>query len=311
MSLTSTLLIAAGIVVALLLVGGVALLVGAYRMARNLLTPVRKPLEYRPADVGLDLDDLWIAGPRGKLAAWYLPATNGCTLICCHGINDNRGQWLRQVARLHRDQGYGAVLFDFAGHGQSEGNEVTYGIREVQDVGAVLDYLRARGDVDMSCIGILGYSLGAITAVLAAVQQPELRAVVIESGFSDVMRDLSVLFRRFTGLPSFPLANLVVFFGRRMAHVGLSQIRPARVIGQIAPRAVFVISDLKDALTVEPDDGEELYKHAGEPKQFWQVPDSAHVQAFNDHSDEWIARVAAFLDEYLAVGYLDVAPLHE
>jgi pimeloyl-ACP methyl ester carboxylesterase len=300
MSLTSALLLAAGIVVLLLLVGGAVLLVGAYRMARRLLTPVRRPLAYHPADVALDLPDFWIPSSRGKLAAWYLPATNGCTLICCHGINDNRGQWLRQAARLHRERGYGAVLFDFAGHGQSEGSEVTYGVREVVDVAAVLEYLRARGDVDMACIGILGYSLGAMTAVLAAAERPELRAVVIESGYADVMRDLRVLFRRFTGLPAFPLANLAVFFGRRMAHVGLSQVRPARVIGQIAPRAVFIISDLKDSIAVEPRDGEELFKHAGEPRLLWQVPDSAHVQAFNDHPDEWIARVEAFLDEHLA-----------
>lgn len=300
MSLSSAVLIAAGIVVGLLLVGGAVLLVGSYRMARSLLRPVRRPLEVHPADVGLALDDLWIPGPRGKLAAWYLPATNGCTLICCHGINDNRGQWLRQAARLHRERGYGALLFDFAGHGQSEGDQVTYGIHEQQDVAAVLAYLRGRGDVDMARLGIMGYSLGAITAVLAAAAQPELRAVVIESGFSDVQRDIGVLFHRFTGFPAFPLANLVVFWGQRIAHVQLSHVRPALVIGRIAPRPVFIISDLKDGIADEPHDGEQLYARAGEAKLLWQVPDAAHVQAFSVHPDEWIARVEAFLDEYLA-----------
>ena len=68
---------------------------------------------------------------------------------------------------------------------------VTFGAREQQDVIAAVRYLRERGDVDMDGLAILGYSLGAITAVLAAPQLPELRAIVIESGFSDLQRDIA------------------------------------------------------------------------------------------------------------------------
>jgi pimeloyl-ACP methyl ester carboxylesterase len=277
-------------------------LIFSYVQARMLLTPVRRPLELRPADVGLAAEDVWIPSPRGRLAAWYVPARNDCTLICCHGINDNRGQWVAQVARLHHERGYGAVMFDFAGHGESEGELVTYGVREQEDVAAVLAYLRSRGDVEMRGVGIMGYSLGAITAVLTAAAQPELQAVVIESGFADVQRDLSVLFHRFTGLPSFPFANLVVFWGERIGRgkVRLSQIRPVKVIGQIAPRAIFIISDLDDAIADEPYDGEHLYAHAGEPKRLWQVPGVQHVQAFVALPDEWVALVGNFLDEHLA-----------
>lgn len=296
----SGLALVVAIIAGVLVLLGIALLLFTYRYTRVLLTPTRAPRGLEPADVGLALEDVWIPSPRGKLAAWYLPASNGCTLICCHGINDNRSQWLGQVARLHRDRGYGALLFDFAGHGESEGNQVTYGAREQGDVAAVLDYLRGRGDVDMRGIGIMGYSLGAITAVLATAGQPDIQALVIESGFSDLQRDIGILFHRFTGLPAFPFANLVVFWGQRISGIRLGEIRPERVIGRIAPRAVFIISDLRDGIADEPHDGEHLYAHAGEPKQLWQVPDVGHVQAFNVLPEEWTARVEAFLDEYLA-----------
>jgi uncharacterized protein len=278
-----------------------ALLVGfSYVRARVLLTPRRTLPSLPPADLGLSVEDVRIPGPRGSLAAWYLPATNGCTLICCHGIHDNRGQWLDQVARLHARSGYGAVLFDFSGHGESDGRLVTYGARETLDVAAVLAYLQERGDVDMTRIGILGYSLGAITAILAAADISELACVVVESGFADVHRDLGVLFRRYLGLPSFPFANLIVFFGELMSGVRLAEIRPVRVIGRISPRAVLIIADLKDELANEPYDGEHLYAAAGEPKQLWQVADAHHVRAFQLMPDEWIARVGGFLDDYLA-----------
>lgn len=299
--MTSLFSIVAFTLLGIIVLLGAGLLFFTYSQARKLLRPVRKPLLRSPADVGLEMSEVRIPGPRGALAGWYLPARNGCMLICCHGINDNSGQWMTQVAQLHARSGYGALLFDFAGHGQSEGNQVTYGIRERHDVTAAIEYLRDRGDVDMERVAILGYSLGAITAVLAAAEHPDLRAVVIESGFSDLYHDIAKLFTRYTGLPSFPFAHLVIFWGQRIAGVRLSEIRPVQVIGKVAPRPVLIISDLADGLADEPYDGEHLYQAAGEPKELWQVADASHVNAFGVGPEAWIDRVCGFLDTYLSV----------
>src|SRR5512146_3566896 len=103
------------VIAALVTMGIVALLWFTWSVARGLLRPVRKSSERTPADLGLAMEDVRIAGPRGALAAWYLPARNGCTLICLHGIHDHRGQWMEQVARLRDRGGYGALLLDFPG----------------------------------------------------------------------------------------------------------------------------------------------------------------------------------------------------
>ncbi|MGH2514082.1 MAG: hypothetical protein ACRDHP_00340, partial [Ktedonobacterales bacterium] len=66
----------------LLVLSFVALQLFCYWRARLLLRPVRKPLVLRPADVGLVAEDVRIPGPRGQLAAWYVPPRNGCVLIC-------------------------------------------------------------------------------------------------------------------------------------------------------------------------------------------------------------------------------------
>jgi pimeloyl-ACP methyl ester carboxylesterase len=290
----------------------VVLLAVTYWWAWQLVHPRRTPLYFRPEEYGLAVEEISIPGPRGALRAWYLPARNGCTLICCHGINDNRSQWVPRVARLHASGGYGALMFDFAGHGESDASLVTYGVREAGDVAAVVAYLRSRGDVAMGRLGILGLSLGAITATLAAAGMPELRVVVLESGFADLPHDVGKLFHRFTGAPTFPFAWLIVFWGQRICGIRLAEIHPARVIGQISPRAVLIIADLEDGLADEPYDGEQLYAHAGEPKELWQVAGAAHVKAFETAPEEWIARVGGFLDQYLAAPVGEGAPLgHE
>ena len=275
------------------------LLLFTYVLARQLLRPERRAMTVTPADVGLRMSEVRITSPRGTLAGWYLPSRNGCTLICCHGINDNSGQWVSPVAKLQA-RGYGALLFDFSGHGQSEGNQVTYGIRERQDVTAAIEYLRQRGDVNMERLAILGNSLGAITAVMSAVEHPELGVVVLESGFSDLHHDIARIFARYTGLPAFPFVRLVIFWGQRIAHVRLSEVRPAQIISRLAPRPVLIISDLRDALADEPYDGEHLYRAAGSPKELWQVAEATHVNAFGVDPAAWSDRVGNFLDTYLA-----------
>lgn len=287
------------IALAVVFVAVLALLAFSYWRAVVLLRPVRSPMAYTPAEVGLQMETVSFASPRGKLAGWFLPAQNGRTLICCHGINDNKSQWLHQIARLH-ERGYGALLFDFSGHGQSEGKLVTFGAREQLDVIAAVRYLRERGDVNMDGLAILGYSLGAITAVLVAPQLPELRVLVIESGFSDMQSDIAKVFTRYTGLPAFPFVPLIIFFGQLISGARLSEIRPVRVIGQLSPRAVFIISDLKDMLADEPYDGEQLYAAAGEPKALWQIPEAPHVGAFLVEPEEWARRVGDFLDQHMA-----------
>jgi hypothetical protein len=109
-----------------------------------------------------------------------------------------------------------------------------------------------------------------------------------------------MLFHRYTGLPAFPFASLVVWWAQLLSGARLREIRPVQVIGRLSPRAIMIISDLCDTIFNEPYDGEHLYAAAGEPKELWQVPDSRHVQAFVVAPDEWVERVGSFLDRYLA-----------
>lgn len=283
---------------ALLLALIALLLAFTYWQAARLVHPTRKPLVLHPRNLAVPHEEVVIASPVGKLAAWYLPGTNGRTLIGLHGINDNKEQWLAPAADLQR-RGYNVLLLDFRGHGQSEGRFVTFGDRETEDVRAVLTYLQSRGDVDLTRIGLMGLSLGAITAIIAAARLPEIRAVVAEAAFGDLKQDLGIAFHRFTGLPPFPFANLVVFWGRLLVGAKLSQLRPVAVVDRIAPRAVFIIGDLKDNLVDEPQTSAALFAQAGEPKQLWQLPDVPHVGGYAADPVAYIDRIDAFFNQYL------------
>jgi hypothetical protein len=51
---------------------------------------------------------------------------------------------------------------------------------------------------------------------------------------------------------------------------------------------------------IEVDFAEKLAEASRATVEVWVAPDSGHTQAFDDHRQEWIARVTSFLDEALA-----------
>lgn len=268
-------------------------------LALRLVRPTRRPFAEHPREHDIPFEEVWIAGQAGKLAAWFLPGTNGRTLIGLHGIADNKQQWLGPAIALQR-RGYSVLLLDFRAHGASEGRFCTFGDRETEDVAAALAYLQARRDIDMDRVGVMGLSLGGITALLAAARLPGVRAVMAEAAFADLLRNLGLAFRRYTGVPAFPFANLTAYWGQLLTGARLSHIRPVEVVSAIAPRPVFIIGDLGDQLVNEPQASNDLYRRAGAPKDLWQIPEAGHVAGYLTDPATYIDRLDTFFSQALA-----------
>mmetsp|Transcript_45537 Transcript_45537/g.108275 ORF Transcript_45537/g.108275 Transcript_45537/m.108275 type:complete len:397 (+) Transcript_45537:95-1285(+) len=74
--------------------------------------------------------------------------------------------------------------FDFAGSGLSDGEYLSLGYYEKDDLAAVVHYLRQSSRT--SCIGLWGRSMGAATALLHADRDPSIAGLVVDSAFSDL-----------------------------------------------------------------------------------------------------------------------------
>ena len=289
--------------VGLLVVLALLMLIFTWLHAWRLTHPLRKPLKRTPADLGVAFEDVTFTTEDGiTLSGWFIPPRNGRTIIGCHGILDNREQLLEPAVILAR-QGYGFLLYDARAHGNSGGRHSTYGHDEIKDVFAAVAYLEARPEVDAQRLGIIGNSLGGITAIRAAARLPQLRVIIAESTLADFASDIGKAFTRFTHLPAFPFAPLTIFWGERITHIDLNAIRPVRDIAVLSPRPIFLISDLLDEIVDEPFDGELLYANAGEPKELWQLPACHHVQCFASQPDAYISRISDFLEKSFALNH--------
>ena len=84
----------------------------------------------------------------------------------------------QKQARMLARHGYGVLLFDRRGEGESEGEPNSWGWGGDADVKAAIEYLQRRSDVDDDRIGGIGLSVGGEMMIETAAETDELAAVV-------------------------------------------------------------------------------------------------------------------------------------
>ena len=282
--------IVVGVVVALAAVGWYA--------SEQVIHPPPDPP--KPAPFDLPLETVHFQSRDGlRLAGWFIPGTNGATVVLAHGMGGYKDWMLPHADYLHK-AGFSSLLFDFRYRGESEGDAQTLGAKESWDIQSAVDYLKTRPDVDPERIGIQGNSLGAASAILAAAEKPEIKGVVAQIPFTGTKYILCHFFKNEFGLPCFPFAHVTKWTTELRLGVDLDKIAPVEVIGRISPRPVFLIDEGMD--TVFPCNSvETLYVAARDPKMFWMVPDATHGQAMEKAPEEYQKRVLAFWRDTLGI----------
>jgi fermentation-respiration switch protein FrsA (DUF1100 family) len=235
-----------------------------------------------------------------KLVGWYMPSTNGAVVIAQHGYKGNRSQLVGTGMMLHR-RGYGVLLTSTRGHDLSQGEQITFGYREMLDLDAWYKYLLTRPDVNPERIGAIGNSMGASLVILYAARNPHIKAVVANCGFSSLGDAVSTSVGRLTGLPSFPFARMIVLWAELETGARPSHLDVKAAIKKLSPRPVFLMQGGRDDI-VPPQSGEWLYAAAGEPKELWYEPKLDHCTFELVRQKEYIRRVAGFFDKYLLAG---------
>jgi pyridoxine 5-phosphate synthase len=96
-------------------------------------------------------------------------------VVLVHMLSRSRGDWGGLPDRM-RDAGITALAIDLRGHGQSSGSAQDLQLM-IQDVKAAASWLASRPNVRGDQLAIVGASLGASLALLAAVDLPQVRAI--------------------------------------------------------------------------------------------------------------------------------------
>jgi fermentation-respiration switch protein FrsA (DUF1100 family) len=193
-----------------------------------------------------------------------------------HGVRANRLSMVKRAAVLG-EHGFAVLLFDFQGHGESGGRHITFGRLEGLDAAAAIGFVRRR--LPNERVGAIGVSLGG-AATLLGPKPLDVDALVLESVYPDI--DSALVNRLRAGLGGFAGPVVAPLLGRvfevllpPILDVTPDQLRPIDHIGDVRA-AVLVASGTADDRTPIAE-AEALFRSAPEPKQFWAVPNAAHV----------------------------------
>jgi dienelactone hydrolase len=274
----------------------VALLAGFFvvvpvGMALVATHPARSPLT--AADLGRPYERVRLQTSDGlSLAAWYVPSRNRAAVIVFPG---RRGP-LRH-ARLLARAGYGVLLLDRRGEGESEGTANLFGWAGERDLRAALDFLTRRSDIDTSRIGGLGLSVGGELLLQTAAHDQRLRAVVSEgAGVRSLAEHLHT--------PGIGSAQrwATNWLAQTAAVAVLSDTAPppdlVEAVERIAPRRVLLIR----GQTGHADEAlNEVYaRHIGDSAELWTAP-GGHTRALTAAAAGYERRVLEFFGRALAV----------
>jgi uncharacterized protein len=261
--------------------------------------PPRLPVDITPARYGLPFETVRLTAHDGtRLAAWFVPRAGArAAVILCHGYPANRQTMLALVPPLHR-AGFHVLAFDFRGLGESEGRACTLGHEEPGDVRAAVAYLRHRPEVDPHRIGALGWSMGAASTLIAAVDEPALRAVVADSAFARLDEMAEQRLRPLPQVVRDPLARSCRAWAERFAGCSAAEVSPLAAVRRMASRPVLFIHGQQDRL-IPVRHARLLFAAAPAPRELWIVPRAGHVRSHRLVRAAYERRVVAFFRRHL------------
>ena len=129
-------------------------------------------------------------------------------VIYLHGNSSSRIEGFRNAPDLLKN-GINVVIFDFAGCGLSEGEYISLGWFEKDDVKLIIDFVEKLPGV--LGIGLWGRSMGAATTMFYAHSDPRSKAICMDRPFSDFKLLAKELCLRYITLPNFVLTATMSF----------------------------------------------------------------------------------------------------
>ncbi len=279
------------ILLLLLLAFGLAL---SFRFTRR----SRPDTTRSPSEYGLAFQDVSFRTADGlTLRGWWIPAPGAeRAVIFLHGQGGSMDPDV-QYAPAFYAAGFSVLMFDFRAHGRSEGQVSTVGYLERQDALAAIAFVKEQG---IERIGLLGFSMGGVVAILTAPLTSDIRAIISDGGPARMQTALRVRATEM-GVPR-PFADLMAWLiGAGISlRVGASlfHYEPVRQVGKIAPRPILFIRGERDQY-VPPADFEAMFAAAGEPKEAWRIPEAGHRTVDELYPEEYRRRVVGFLEKWV------------
>jgi uncharacterized protein len=225
------------------------------------------------------------------LAGWYHPSENGAAVVVVHGGSSDRKGSVAHASLLAA-HGYGVLLYDARGRGESDGSENNYGWDWAKDVSGALAFLKGRDDVEPDRIGALGLSTGADVLIEVTAKRKDVAALVADGAAAGSFEDG----QRLSGTQLETPLGWMMFTTIRV----LSGDPPGPPLEDLIARVESPTLLISAGTGVERDFNLLYDKAARGPVDHWNLPDAHHTDAIHEYPRAYEQRVVTFFDDALS-----------
>ncbi|XP_026661862.1 uncharacterized protein LOC103710654 isoform X2 [Phoenix dactylifera] len=210
--------------------------------------------------------DLELTNARGHTlqCSHYVPSDipENSTLPCviyCHGNSGCRAD-ANEAAVILLPSNITVFTLDFSGSGLSGGDHVSLGWHEKDDLRVVISFLRSNKQV--SCIGLWGRSMGAVTSLLYGAEDPSIAGMVLDSAFSnlfDLMMELVDVYK--IRLPKFTVKMALQYMRRVIQKKAKFDIMDLNAV-QFAPKTFIpaLFGHASEDIFIQPHHSDLIYQ---------------------------------------------------
>ena len=232
------------------------------------------------------------------LKAQYYHVADGAPLeIQCHGykgnnIRDFSGNW-----KIAKEDGRNVLLIHQRSHGESQGNTITFGILERQDVLGWIRWANQRfGEVP---IVLSGVSMGAATVLMVAGMElpSNVKGVIADCPYDAPSNIIKKVLGQDMGMNVKLVYPLIRFGGMLYGKFNLDADSPVAAVQRAKIPVLLIHGD--DDRFVPWDMSRNIHAAAPEKVEFHTVPGAGHALNYVTDPDTYTALVRSFLEKVL------------
>lgn len=256
----------------------------------------KQPSTQLPSELGLKTEEAnFKINDSLHLKGYWVMPENGqpkSIMLLLHGIGGGKEHFYK-LAKSLSDKQIASVVYDARGHGESDGNYISYGFYEKEDVTVIVNEIKKRyPDIP---IGIWGNSMGGAVALQALAIEPRLDFGVIESTFTDLKTIVNDYQKRYffdVGLP--PICNYALNRAGEIGKFDPSKVRPIDAVKHIE-QSIFIAHGTDDP-NIKFEYGKALFDNLKtKDKLFYPVQGANHYNLFEVGGDAYVESIMVFI----------------
>ena len=215
-------------------------------------------------------------------------------VLYLHGNGSSRVEGIHMIEELLK-RDINIFLFDFPGCGLSEGDFISLGYHEKDDVGIIIDFIETLPGIGN--IGIWGRSMGASTALLYTHKDPRIKAVCYDSPFGEFRKLAKELALAHFNFPNFLLDTILNFLGKKIKKkngLDINLLKPIETAKETFQPGMFIHAKNDKLIGVKHT--LDIYEQYLGPKCVYLLEKGGHN---TKRPDNVIKKIGKFFSRYL------------